>query len=78
MTVPAPAVATPELLPYVYSVGSAFSAFTKFNGKNYFTWRRNMETQPIGKLFAQGWESQLSRSGFTQKRKSSLPNADER
>jgi len=37
-----------------------------------------METQPIGKLFAQGWESQLSRSGFTQKRKSSLPNADER
>ena len=32
-------------LPYVYSIGNTFAAFTKFNSKNYFVWRRNMETQ---------------------------------
>ena len=41
-----PAAAQPiEPLPYAYSTGNAFGAFAKFNGKNYFTWRRNMETQ---------------------------------
>jgi hypothetical protein len=28
------------------STGNAFAAFTKFNGKNCFVWKRNMETQP--------------------------------
>jgi hypothetical protein len=37
--------ATTEPLPYAYSTGNAFAAFAKFNGKNYFTWRRNMQTQ---------------------------------
>ena len=40
-----PAQATPEPLTYAFSTGNAFSAFAKFNGKNFFTWRRNMETQ---------------------------------
>jgi len=33
--------ATPDPLPYAYSTGNAFATFTKFSGKNYFTWRRN-------------------------------------
>jgi hypothetical protein len=40
-----PATVTTEPLPYAYSTGNAFSAFAKFDGKNYFTWRRNMQTQ---------------------------------
>src|SRR5258706_12188610 len=32
-------------LPYAYSTGNAFASFAKFNGKNYFAWRRKMETQ---------------------------------
>jgi len=39
----APPAADP--LPYSYSTGNAYSAFAKFDGKNYFAWRRNMETQ---------------------------------
>ena len=38
-------MANPDPLPYAYSTGNAFAAFTKFNGKNYFVWRRHMETQ---------------------------------
>ena len=30
---------------YTYSTGNAFATFAKFNGKNYFIWRRNMMTQ---------------------------------
>ena len=40
-----PATAAPEPLGYAYSTGNAFAAFMKFNGKNYFMWRCNMETQ---------------------------------
>ncbi len=32
-------------LPYAYSTGNAFTSFMKFNGRNYFTWQRKMETQ---------------------------------
>ncbi len=40
-------------LPYAYSTGNAFASFAKFNGRNYFAWRRKMETQ----LHAHGqWE----------------------
>ena len=42
---PAPAPAQAQPLAYVYSTGNTFSAFSKFNGKNYFVWRCNMETQ---------------------------------
>jgi len=42
---PAPTPATSDILPYAYSMGNAFVAFPKFNGKNYFAWRRKMETQ---------------------------------
>ena len=52
MSAPAPAppvapvaAAAPEPLPYAFSTGNAFASFSKFNGKNYFAWRRNMETQ---------------------------------
>jgi hypothetical protein len=46
MTTAATAPATtPEPLPYTYSTGNAFAAFAKFNGKNYFVWKGNMETQ---------------------------------
>ena len=30
---------------YAFSRGNAYAAFPKFNGKNYFAWRCNMETQ---------------------------------
>ena len=40
----APVVAH-DPIPYAYSTGNAFAAFAKFNGKNYFAWRRKMETQ---------------------------------
>jgi len=36
----------PEPLAYTYSTGNEFAAFAKFNGKNYFMWRRNMGTRP--------------------------------
>ena len=39
------APAAHEPLSYAYSTGNAFNSFAKFNGKNYITWRRNMETQ---------------------------------
>jgi len=39
------APAAPDPISYAYSTGSSFSAFAKFNGKNYFAWRRNMEIQ---------------------------------
>ena len=41
-----------EPLSYAYSTGNAFSTFAKFNGKNFFIWRRKMETQPraLGQL----------------------------
>ena len=42
---PAPAPAQAQPLTYAYSTRNAFSAFSKFNGKNYFMWRCNMETQ---------------------------------
>ena len=42
---PAPAPAQAQPLAYVYSTRNAFLAFSKFNGKNYFMWRHNMETQ---------------------------------
>ena len=32
-------------LTYAYSTGNAYAAFSKFDGKNYFAWRRNMQTQ---------------------------------
>src|SRR5882757_657316 len=35
----------PKPLAYTYSTGNAFSAFVKFDGKNYFMWGRNMVTQ---------------------------------
>ena len=38
------APAAPEPPVYPYSTGNAFSAFAKFNNKNYFIWRRNMVT----------------------------------
>ena len=45
----APAAAAPNTapdpIPYAFSTGNAFASFPKFNGKNYFAWRRNMETQ---------------------------------
>jgi len=46
---PAPAAApvapaAPE--PLTYSTGNPFAAFSKFDGSNYFIWRRNMVTQP--------------------------------
>jgi len=41
----APIPAATDPLPYTYSTGNAFAAFAKFNGKNYFAWRRKMETQ---------------------------------
>ena len=44
-TAPAAAPDANEPLPYAYSTGSAFAAFAKFKGKNYFAWRRKMETQ---------------------------------
>ena len=37
--------AAPEPLPYTYSTGNAFTSFPKIDRKNYFAWRRNMETQ---------------------------------
>jgi len=42
---PAPTPAASDLFPYAYSMGNAFVAFPKFNGRNYFAWRRKMETQ---------------------------------
>ena len=42
---PAPAPAQAQPLTYVYSTRNTFSAFSKFNGKNYFVWCHNMETQ---------------------------------
>jgi len=39
------APAAPEPLTYMYSTGNASAAFAKFNGKNYFVWRRSMVTQ---------------------------------
>ena len=30
---------------YAYSTGNAFRAFAKFDSKNFFVWRRNMEIQ---------------------------------
>ena len=35
----------PDPITYAFSTGNAFNAFPKFDGKNYFAWRRNMETQ---------------------------------
>ncbi|HUC20060.1 MAG TPA: hypothetical protein VMR98_01030, partial [Candidatus Polarisedimenticolaceae bacterium] len=32
-------------MAYAYSTGNAFAAFAKFDGTNYFVWRRKMETQ---------------------------------
>ena len=52
-TAPA-APAAPEPPAYTYSTGNEFAAFAKFNGDNYFIWRRNMVTQ----LWALGqWEA---------------------
>jgi len=42
---PAPTPTASDPIPYAYSTGNAFAAFAKFNGKNYFAWRRTMETQ---------------------------------
>ena len=50
---PPAAPAAPDPISYAYSTRSSFSAFAKFNGKNYFMWRRNMEIQL--KVLAQ-WE----------------------
>ena len=43
----APTPTASDPIPYAYSTGNAFAAFEKFNGKNYFAWRRKMETQLV-------------------------------